>query len=74
MKSDYGWDNNGNGTNSSGFTALPAGGLSEPPLSFYYLGNDGGFWSSTAQGNNYSVQYGLHGDGDYIHTHIYHFT
>jgi uncharacterized protein (TIGR02145 family) len=70
MKSNLGWDNNGNGSNSSGFTALPGGGRAHQ-LNFYYIGLDGGFWSSSAVGNSYSSQYGLHGSENLIHTHTY---
>jgi len=46
MKSTYGWYNNGNGTNSSGFTALPGGmrdgGVSFSDLTYYTI-----FWSSS---------------------------
>ncbi len=46
MKSTNGWYNNGNGTNSSGFTALPGGGRTIDG-SFGYLGETGSWWSSS---------------------------
>jgi len=46
MKSSSGWYNNGNGTDSSGFTALP-GGMLHDNGSFYYLTENVNFWSST---------------------------
>ncbi len=46
MKSTSGWNNNGNGTNSSGFTAFPGGGRSSSG-SFGYLGLGGNWWSSS---------------------------
>ena len=46
MKSTNGWNNDGNGTNSSGFTALP-GGLHSGNGSFAYRGNTGYWWSSS---------------------------
>jgi uncharacterized protein (TIGR02145 family) len=47
MKSTSGWDSNqGNGTNSSGFTALPVGGRGFEGT-FSYIGRYVGWWSST---------------------------
>jgi uncharacterized protein (TIGR02145 family) len=47
LKSTSGWVYGGNGNNSSGFTALPAGFLASDQT-FDILGWDGLFWSSTA--------------------------
>ena len=44
MKSTSGWDNNGNGTNTSGFAGLPGG----------YRGNDGDFGGIGANGHWWS--------------------
>ena len=46
LKSTSGWYNNGNGVNSSGFTALP-GGYRNVSGSFYALTVYGYFWSSS---------------------------
>ena len=46
MKSSSGWSNNGNGLNSSGFTALPGGNRSNDGR-FYNLTYGAYFWSST---------------------------
>jgi uncharacterized protein (TIGR02145 family) len=46
MKSTSGWVENGNGTNSSGFSGLP-GGLRINNGSFYNIGKNGAWWSST---------------------------
>jgi uncharacterized protein (TIGR02145 family) len=46
MKSTASWDNNINGTNSSGFSGLPSGGRGCDGT-FYNLGNTGSWWSST---------------------------
>ena len=46
MKSTSGWEGNGNGTNSSGFNGLP-GGFRSFNGSFYSIGGDGNWWSST---------------------------
>jgi uncharacterized protein (TIGR02145 family) len=46
MKSTSGWKNNGNGTNSSGFSGLP-GGERDCYGAFKYIDGDGRWWSST---------------------------
>ena len=46
MKSPSGWVKKGNGTNSSGFSGLPAGGRLYDG-SFYYIGKGAYWWSST---------------------------
>ena len=57
MKSTSGWYNNGNGTNSSGFNALP-GGYRYSSGSFYYLGRSGKWWSSSeSSGTNAWTRY-----------------
>ncbi len=45
MKNNYGWKNNGNGTNSSGFSALPAGNRFHG--TFDDLGETTRYWSTT---------------------------
>jgi len=51
LKSTYGWNGGGNGSNSSGFNGLPGGVCSDN--GFYLMGNFGFWWSSTLfpQGN-----------------------
>jgi uncharacterized protein (TIGR02145 family) len=46
MKTNSGWNENGNGTNSSGFTAIP-GGYRNHEGYFINIGRNGLFWSST---------------------------
>jgi len=46
MKSKEGWNNNGNGTNKSGFSGLP-GGYRNFNGTFYGVGSYGNWWSST---------------------------
>jgi uncharacterized protein (TIGR02145 family) len=46
MKSTHGWNNNGNGSNSSGYTAFP-GGTRNSDNSYSNLWNNANFWSST---------------------------
>ena len=51
MKTDYGWHNGGNGTNSSGFSGLP-GGIRNSSGNFQFAGNYGYWWSSSPSGSN----------------------
>ena len=46
MKSTSGWNDNGNGTNSSGFSGLP-GGRRDDDGSFRYGGSNGYWWSAS---------------------------
>lgn len=46
LKATSGWNSGGNGTNSSGFSALP-GGYRYGNGSFYAVGNGGYLWSSS---------------------------
>jgi len=53
MKSKQGWAENGNGTNSSGFSGLP-GGFRDGNGSFYYFGKLGYWWSSSELNTYYA--------------------
>ncbi len=53
LKSTSGWNNNGNGTNESGFSAL-AGGYRDIDGYFYSLGGRANFWSSTESSTNHA--------------------
>ena len=65
MKSTSGWYNNGNGTNSSGFTALP-GGYCDISGSFIGLG-DSDLWWSLSESSGTSAWYrGLHYNYDQV--------
>ena len=59
MKADYGWVNGGAGTNTSGFSALPAGYVSSEQK---YLGEGAFFWTSseTSSGINGKKRHLLH--------------
>lgn len=50
LKSLSGWNNNGNGTDDYGFSALP-GGSSSINKEYYNVGLRGNWWSSTETGN-----------------------
>jgi len=56
LKAIEGWNNNGNGTDSYGFTALP-GGYGNRDGSFSEIGNYGGWWHI----NPYSYSYDIFG-------------
>jgi uncharacterized protein (TIGR02145 family) len=58
MKSQTGWDNGGNGTNSSGFNAIPSGyrGIEGNCISRGIIEN---WWSSTESNNNLAWKRGL---------------
>jgi len=51
LKSTYGWDNGGNGTDDFGFSALP-GGLRISYGDFFGAGDFGLWWSSSPSGGN----------------------
>jgi uncharacterized protein (TIGR02145 family) len=59
LKSTYGWSSGGNGTNSSGFNALP-GGYRLRDGSFYGFGTNAFFWSSSANGPDKAWDRNLH--------------
>ena len=50
MKTTYGWNAGGNGTNASGFSALPGGGRTNLGL-FSGAGYYGFWWSSSPNGS-----------------------
>ena len=49
MKTTYGWEDGGNGTNSSGFSGLPGGNRTTGGY-FGSVGKGGGWWSSSPDG------------------------
>jgi len=63
MKSKAGWYDNGNGSNTSGFSGLPGGGRNDDGP-FYYIGSYGTWWSSTEDSADGAWGRGLsYGDG-----------
>jgi uncharacterized protein (TIGR02145 family) len=76
MKSTSGWNEGGNGTNESGFSALP-GGIrlsSTDGFIFSVIGSEAHFWSSTGAtiigfdfGNGYELKY----DDDYLRNNLH---
>jgi len=63
MKSSSGWQNNGNGTNTSGFAGLPGGYRNSNGL-FYSIGAYG-FWWSSSESSPYQSWYLTLFDEDY---------
>ncbi len=49
LKAESGWNENGNGTNEVGFSALPGGYRYSSDGVFYSIGKLGGWWSSTEE-------------------------
>lgn len=66
MKSDEGWSNDGNGTNSSGFNALPGGYRFYQTGEFQHAGNIAYFWSVSAGSTGRSMMRQL----DYAHENV----
>ena len=56
MKTDYGWFEGGNGSNSSGFSGLP-GDQRQPNGFFYNSGLNGLWWSSSPNGSDAWYRY-----------------
>jgi uncharacterized protein (TIGR02145 family) len=75
MKSTTGWDGDGNGTESSGFSGLP-GGSRYGDGTFLGIGEDGYWWSSTESSTfsawNRSLGYGF--DDVFINYYLYNKT
>ena len=61
MKSTSGWKENGNGTNSSGFAALP-GGYRHDNGAGYNIGALGSWWSSTNANSSDAINFILEDD------------
>jgi len=60
LKAKSGWNDNGNGTDDYGFSALPAGGYSgydERFLSFGAIGYAGNWWSTSERENTSNLAY-----------------
>ncbi len=52
LKTTSGWPSGGNGTNSSGFSALPGGYRNSGSGNFLNVGYAGNWWSSSSDGSN----------------------
>ena len=77
LKSNYGWDNDGNGTNSSGFSGMPGG--YSPNLGADNLAGRNAFWWSGSEMNEGSglarfLEYDNQGVNRYSNTKRYGFS
>jgi uncharacterized protein (TIGR02145 family) len=66
MKSTSGWNNNGNGTNSSGLTILPGGFKVDIPIGFTNYGDYAHLWSASEDASSYSFGRVLYGSVDTV--------
>ena len=65
MKTTYGWNYEGNGTNSSGFSGLPGGYRNSNSGYFFNAGDLGCWWSSSPDGSNAWYRYMNSGEDVY---------
>jgi len=61
LKNTSGWEDDGNGTDAYGFSALPAG-YRDDDGDFYFVRYDADFWSTTEGGTGYAYLRGLEDD------------
>jgi uncharacterized protein (TIGR02145 family)/uncharacterized repeat protein (TIGR02543 family) len=65
LKSKTGWNDNGNGTDGYGFSALPGGGGYHSKGHFYFAGKHGYWWSATEDSYG-SMYYRYMMNGDFV--------
>lgn len=65
LKSQSGWNSNGNGTDALGFSALPAG-IRQDDGSFFDVGKEVYFWSLTESSNDHAFNMYLFNDVDNV--------
>ena len=70
IKSNSGWQNGANGTNTSRFYALP-GGFRNYNGAFSFLEYFGYWWSSSASNNEYAWGRYLNSEGNYVYRYTY---
>jgi uncharacterized protein (TIGR02145 family) len=66
LKSAAGWNENGNGTNDFGWSALPGGG-GDSDGGFDYAGNDGYWWSATEYDARNARNRGMDYDDEFVY-------
>jgi len=64
LKSKSGWDEDGNGTDAFGFSALPGGYRYYTGGSFGDVGKFGGWWTATENGNKGVYERGMYSEED----------
>jgi uncharacterized protein (TIGR02145 family) len=67
MKSTRGWNDQGNGTNSSGFSGLPGGYRLDDDGMFNFIGEYGYWWSAKEFGEDVAWYRYRFYDGDYVY-------
>ncbi len=65
LKSDVGWSNNGNGSNTSDFSAIPAG-YRHTIGSFRDLTTSGSWWSTTEHSSSRAWRRGLYSNSEMV--------
>jgi uncharacterized protein (TIGR02145 family) len=65
LKAKRGWNNNGNGTDRYGFSALP-GGVRSSAGSFYDAGDFGYWWSSSENSGSFARSWLMGNDNEYL--------
>ena len=66
LKSKSGWNENGNGTDNYGFSALPGGGRDYIDGRFYYAGNRGHWWTATVDDSDKAYGRIMNYNNDYV--------
>jgi uncharacterized protein (TIGR02145 family) len=70
MKSNTGWEDNGNGTNSSAFAGLP-GGFRSSNGNFFSIGANGYWWSSSEDNTDFAWARYLSSDNGNVNSYNY---
>ncbi len=68
LKSTTSWNNNGNGSNTSGFSALAGGYRHYSGIAFYNIGVNGRWWSNTPENNDKAWMIDLYNNNNHLVT------
>ncbi len=69
LKSQTGWYLNGNGTNESGFNALPGGAMNNGNYGYSTIGEGAVFWTSSVSSNQLRIYRFLDYDKNYVNAY-----